>query len=82
MERNRAELRRMIGAVEKFLPPEPQSKQIGSTPAFTFSLVEWPVLRLGNIGATMEADADPPPRLSGVCAGVCRPGQNLRRHGP
>jgi len=53
VERNRDELRRMIGAVEQFLPPDPKIKQLGSTPAFTFSLVEWPVLRLGNVGSTI-----------------------------
>jgi dienelactone hydrolase len=53
VERNRAELRTMIGAVDRFLPPAPQSKPLAATPAFTFSLVEWPVLPLGNIGSTV-----------------------------
>jgi dienelactone hydrolase len=48
----REDLRRMIGAVDKFLPPEPIIKEIGATAAFTFSLVEWPILRLGTIGST------------------------------
>jgi hypothetical protein len=48
----RDELRQMIGAVDQFLPLQPTSKQIGATSAFTFSLVEWPVLRLGSIGST------------------------------
>src|SRR5438067_2916431 len=52
VEQNRDELRRTIGAVEQFLPPGPKTKQLGSTPAFTYSLVEWPVLRLGGIGST------------------------------
>src|SRR5260370_18320524 len=52
VEQNRGELRRMIGAVEQFLPPDPKSKPLGSTSAFTFSLVEWPVLRLGSVGST------------------------------
>ncbi len=52
VERNRQELRRMIGAVEQFLPPEPKTKQVASTSAFQYSLIEWPVLRLGNIGST------------------------------
>lgn len=51
-EEVRRELRRRIGAVDQFLPPDPAIKQIGATAAFTFSLVEWPVLRLGNIGST------------------------------
>ena len=51
-ERVRDELRQMIGAVDQFLPLQPTSKQIGATSAFTFSLVEWPVLRLGSIGST------------------------------
>ena len=52
VEQNRQELRRMIGAVEQFLPPEPKTKQIASTSAFQYSLIEWPILRLGNIGST------------------------------
>jgi len=51
-ERIRDELRRMIGAVDQFLPPNPTVTQIGATAAFTFSLVEWPVLRLGSVGST------------------------------
>lgn len=50
--RNRVELRRLIGADDEFLSPKPQRKQIAETPAFTYSLVEWPVLRLGNTGST------------------------------
>ena len=50
--RNRAELRRMIGAVDQFLTPAPERKQIAENTVFTFSLVEWPVLRLGNSPAT------------------------------
>ena len=57
VERNRGELRRMIGAVEQFLPPDPQSKPLGSTSAFTFSLVEWPILRLGSVGSTAGSSA-------------------------
>jgi len=53
VSRNRAELRRIIGAKDAFLPPVPQRRQIAETPAFTFSLVEWPVLRLGANGATL-----------------------------
>ncbi|MCC6585829.1 MAG: acetylxylan esterase [Bryobacterales bacterium] len=52
VESNRAEFRRLIGAVDKFLDPVPQRKQLAETPAFTFSLVQWPVLRLGNSPAT------------------------------
>lgn len=52
VEQRRLELRRMIGAVEQFLPPEPKTKQIASTSAFQYSLIEWPILRLGNIGST------------------------------
>lgn len=51
-EKLREELRRTIGAVDPFLPPNATSRQIAETAAFTISLVEWPVLRLGNIGAT------------------------------
>jgi dienelactone hydrolase len=53
VERNRGELRRIIGAVDRFLPPAPRAKPLAETPAFTFSLLEWPVLRLGNLGSTM-----------------------------
>ncbi|HWB97389.1 MAG TPA: dienelactone hydrolase family protein [Bryobacteraceae bacterium] len=51
--RNREQLRQIIGAVEQFLPPAPKTRQIRATPAFTFSLVEWPILRLGSIGSTI-----------------------------
>ena len=51
-ERIREELRRMTGAVDQFLPPEPRSRQIAATAAFTCSLVEWAVLRLGSNGST------------------------------
>ena len=53
VDRNRAELRRIIGAVDEFLPLKPQTKQIAATSAFTLSLVEWPVLPLGNSGPTV-----------------------------
>ncbi|HUQ95758.1 MAG TPA: prolyl oligopeptidase family serine peptidase [Bryobacteraceae bacterium] len=52
VEELRSDFRRMIGAVDPFLPPKPVLKQIGATAAFTFSLVEWPVLPLGNVGST------------------------------
>jgi len=52
VEKNRDELRRAIGAVDPFLKPAPVTKRIAETPAFTFSLVEWPVLPLGNLGST------------------------------
>src|SRR5262249_36876299 len=52
VERNRSELRRMTGAVEQFLPLDLKAKQLGSDSAFTCSLVEWPLLRLGNAGPT------------------------------
>ncbi len=52
VEGNREELRRIIGAVERFLPLDPKTKQLGSNAAFTYSLVEWPLLRLGNAGST------------------------------
>jgi len=48
----REDLRRTIGAVDKFLPQQAVVKEIGATAAFTFSLVEWPLLRLGNTGST------------------------------
>ena len=32
VEQNREELRRMIGAVDQFLPPEPKAGQVGATP--------------------------------------------------
>lgn len=51
-ESNRAEFRRLIGAVDKFLDPAPERKQLAETPAFTFSLVQSPILRLGNSPAT------------------------------
>jgi hypothetical protein len=46
---NRAELRRMIGAHDSFLSPKPQTRQIAETPAFTISLVNWPILRLAGV---------------------------------
>src|SRR5437764_1727202 len=55
VERNRGEFRRMIGAVDQFLAPHATTKQLGSTPTFTYSLVEWPVLRLGSLGSTAGA---------------------------
>jgi dienelactone hydrolase len=48
----REDLSRMIGAVDPFLAPDARSTPLGQTAAFTFSLIEWPVLRLGNIGST------------------------------
>jgi len=46
----RDQLRRTIGAVDRFLAPNPVARQIGATAAFTFSLVEWPVLPLDDPG--------------------------------
>ncbi|HZT33225.1 MAG TPA: prolyl oligopeptidase family serine peptidase [Bryobacteraceae bacterium] len=52
IERNRAEFRRLIGAMDTFLPPQPERRLLGDAGAYTVSLVSWPLLRLGNEGST------------------------------
>ena len=44
--------RRMIGAVDTFLPLKPTSSKIGNAGPYTASQVEWPISRLGNAAAT------------------------------
>ncbi len=53
VEQNRAEFPRIIGAVDTFFPPKPKIKTLSETAAIRFSLVEWPVLPLGNSPATL-----------------------------
>src|SRR5262249_38729654 len=52
VEHNRDEFRRVIGAVDQVLPPDPKTRLLATAAAFTYSLVEWPVLRLGSTGST------------------------------
>ena len=75
VEQNRTELRRIIGAVDRFLPPAPVSKPLSATPAFTFSLVEWPVLRLGNTSST-SGSATAIVKLYGILLESKRPGKH------
>jgi dienelactone hydrolase len=51
-QENREELRRLLGANDPLLAPKPELKGLGETAAHTVSLVEWPILRLGNSGST------------------------------
>jgi dienelactone hydrolase len=44
--------RRTIGAIDTFLPLRPTSARIGDAGPYTAALVEWPVSKLGNAGAT------------------------------
>lgn len=48
----RKELRRLLGAVDAFLPQKPQREEIGRLGSVTVSLVEWPVLPLGTTPPT------------------------------
>ena len=75
VEQNRTELRRIIGAVDSFMPPAPVSKPLAATPAFTFSLVEWPVLRLGNTSST-TGSAIAIVKLYGILLESKRPGKH------
>jgi dienelactone hydrolase len=75
VEQNRAELRTIIGAVDTILPPRPVSKPLAATPAFTFSLVEWPVLRIGNNSST-TGSASGVVKLYGILLESKRPGKH------
>src|SRR5690349_8538183 len=48
----RKELRRLIGAVDSFLPQKPQREELGSLGSVKVSLVEWPVLPTGTTPPT------------------------------
>ena len=48
----RKELRRLIGAVDSFLPQKPQREELGSLGSIKVSLVEWPVLPTGTTPPT------------------------------
>lgn len=44
----RQELRRLIGAIDSFLPRQPKREELGSFGTVKVSLVEWPVLPIGS----------------------------------
>jgi dienelactone hydrolase len=48
----REELRRMIGAIDTFLPRQPKREEIGRLGAIKVSLVEWPLLPIGSTPPT------------------------------
>ena len=48
----RNELRRLIGAIDTFLPMKPTREEIGRLGAIRVSLVEWPVLPIGSAPPT------------------------------
>ncbi len=48
----RAELRRLIGAIDSFLPLQPKREELGRLGALKASLVEWPVLPIGSTPPT------------------------------
>lgn len=75
VQQNRGHFRRMIGAVEQFLAPAPRSKPLGSTAAFSYSLVEWPVLRLGNTSSTIGSSGAAV-KLYGILLESKRPGKH------
>src|SRR3989442_87886 len=47
-EAGRSELRRLIGAIDQFMVPRPQSGPLSDFGPFTASLVQWPVLGVGT----------------------------------
>jgi len=49
----REDLRRIIGAVDKLLPPQPRFTPLGQAGGMRVSLVDWPISRIGSIGPTM-----------------------------
>lgn len=49
---NREELRRLLGVVDPLIAPKPDTTPLEGGGAFSVSLVEWPILRLGNSGST------------------------------
>jgi dienelactone hydrolase len=48
----RRDLRRLIGAIDAFLPLKPKREEIGRLGAIQVSLVEWPVLPIGSTPPT------------------------------
>ena len=48
----RTELRRLIGAIDTFLPRQPKREELGRLGAVKVSLVEWPLLPIGSTPAT------------------------------
>jgi dienelactone hydrolase len=48
----RADLKEIIGAVDAMLPPKPDIQVLGESGGVRYSLVEWPVSRLGTLGPT------------------------------
>ncbi|HEU0138462.1 MAG TPA: dienelactone hydrolase family protein, partial [Bryobacteraceae bacterium] len=49
---NREHFRRMLGATDPLLEPKPQKTVLAESPSHTVSMLEWPVLPVGNMGAT------------------------------
>lgn len=47
-QRARSELRKLLGAIDDFLPPRAQTEPLSDFGKFTAVLVEWPILRSGN----------------------------------
>ena len=50
---SREDFRRMIGAIDPFLPLQPRAEEIGSDSGITASLTTRPILHLGTLGPTM-----------------------------
>jgi dienelactone hydrolase len=53
----RADLRRMIGAVDTLLAPKPEFTPLSTAGVIRASLVQWPVSRIGTLGPTMGSAA-------------------------
>lgn len=49
---NREHFCRMLGVTDPLLEPKPQKTVLAESPSHTVSLLEWPVLPIGNMGAT------------------------------
>lgn len=52
IEANREELRRTIGAIDKFQAPKPERTFVGETGAYRVSLVKWPLMAIGTEAPT------------------------------
>jgi dienelactone hydrolase len=56
-ESARADLRRIIGAVDVPMPAKPEFTLLGDRGGIRASLVQWPIFRIGTIGPTMGSAA-------------------------